>query len=158
MAGFAIVAAVVAVAVLRQKSISRKLYSTGADDWMSRSAFYIGPFDHTGLVGAAAFERQHSTYNNPPQVRLLVTSDGVVFGPAAHSGTPMSIPFANLESVDLVEGTRPRMHVVTPAIADRVGQVTLRTTDGRLARFSGLPVDGVLKALSKQGAARNNDD
>jgi hypothetical protein len=149
------VGAIVIFAVQRQKSLSRRLYADDPQDWMSRSIFYAGPFDQTGLEGATHFERINSRYNNPPQVRLLVTNNGFRFGPAGRSGTPMSIPFRDLESVDLIEGIRPRTLVVTPPIADRVGQVVLRTTEGRLARFLGVPVQGVLAALMQRGALPN---
>ncbi len=120
-------AALVVGLVQRDKYRSRQLYSTSPDDWMSRTAIYWGPFDHTGLPGAANFDREHRGSQSQPQVRLLVTDDGFVFGPGGHRGTPMTVPFGELESVDLIEGTRPRMLVVTPPIADRVGQVVLRT-------------------------------
>jgi hypothetical protein len=152
LAGIVIIAAVFTSQVQYRKSVSRRLYSSDPDDWMSRVSFYTGPFDPTGLPGAASFERQHSIYNNPPQVRLLVTNNGIVFGPSGHSGTPLSVPFNELESVDLIEGRRPRMIIVTPPIADRVGQVVLRTAQGNIARFSGLPIDGVRAALADRGA------
>ena len=69
----------------------------------------------------------------------------------------MTVPFGELEAVDLIEGTRPRMLVVTPPIADRVGQVVLRTTDGRIARFSGLAIKGVEEALRERGASVDED-
>jgi hypothetical protein len=146
------VSVIVVLRVQRQKAISRRLYGSDPEDWMSRTIFYVGPFDQSGLEGAVQFERLHSRYNNPPQVRFLVTSDGVRFGPAGHSGNPMVIPFDDLDSVDLLEGTRPRMLVITPPIADRVGQVVLRTTSGRLARLSGLSIEGVRAALAQKGA------
>jgi len=150
--GLVLVAALVWFAVERQKRISRSLYSESPSDWMSRIAMYEGPFDQTGLAGAASFERQHSMYNNPPQVRLVVTADGLEFGPAGHSGTPMKIPFTELESVVLVPGPRKRMLVVTPATSDRLGTVEVMTTAGRLARFSGIPSGGLQTALVREGA------
>jgi hypothetical protein len=148
----ALMAALVVGLVQRDKHRSRMLYSSSPDDWMSRVALYVGPFDNTGLPDAANFERRHSVSGNPPQVRLLVTSDGFVFGPGGHAGTPMSVPFSDLELVELFEGTRPRMLVVTPPVADRVGQVVLRTIKGRIAKFSGLPIQGLEEALRDRGA------
>jgi hypothetical protein len=74
----AALAGLVTALVQRDKLRSRRLYSSGQDDWMSRVAFYVGPFNRTGLPEAASFERKHSVSNNPPQVRLLVTDDGFV--------------------------------------------------------------------------------
>jgi hypothetical protein len=82
-----------------------------------------------------------------------VTDDGFVFGPGGHAATPMTVLFRDLESVDLIEGTRPRMLVVTPPIADRVGQVVLKTIQGRIARFAGLPIQAVEEALRVRGAS-----
>ncbi len=147
------IAGVIWYSVQRQKSVSRGLYMHSPSDWMSRSCYYEGPFDQDGLPGAASFERQHGIYNNPPQIRLVVTSDGIVFGPAGHSGTPMSVPFAELQSVDLFPGSRRRMVVVTPATGNRLGVVVLTTTAGKVARFSGLPTEGLQAALVEQGAA-----
>jgi hypothetical protein len=149
----ALMAALVVGLVQRDKYRSRMLYSSSRKDWMSRVALYVGPFDHTGLPDAANFERRHSVSSNPPQVRLLVTDDGFVFGPSGHAGTPMIVRFNDLESVDLIEGIRPRMLVVTPPVAYRVGQVELRTIEGRIARFSGLPIQGVEEALRDRGAS-----
>jgi hypothetical protein len=64
----------------------------------------------------------------------------------------MTVPFSDLELVELFEGTRPRMLVVTPPVADRVGQVVLRTIKGRIAKFSGLPIQGLEEALRDRGA------
>ena len=65
--------AIVAVLVQRDKFRSRRLYSSGPDDWMSRAAFYVGPFDHSGLPGAAGFARRHTATGRYPEIRLLVT-------------------------------------------------------------------------------------
>jgi hypothetical protein len=148
----------VVVLFQRDRHRSRALYSSSPDDWMSRVAFYAGPFDRTGLPGAAGFEREHSASNNPPRVRLLTTDDGFVWGPSGHSATPLTVPFNQLESVELIEGTRPRMLVVTPPIADRVGQVVLRTIHGQIARVSGLPIKGVEAALRERGASIEVED
>ena len=81
-----------------------------------------------------------------------MTKDGLVFGPAGHSGSPLTVPFTDLESVDLIEGSRPRLLVVTLPIADQVGQVVLTTTEGKVARFTGLPIRGIQDALEEDGA------
>ncbi len=150
--GIVIVVGIFWLSVQHRKNISRRLYTESPDDWMSRTAFYEGPFDGAGLPGAAAFERQHSLSGNPPQIRLVVTSDGLEFGPAGHSGTPMTVPYTELQSVQLVPGTRRRMVVVTPPIAHRLGRVVLTTAKGRVARFSGIPVEGLRAALVRKGA------
>jgi hypothetical protein len=121
--GLVVAAAIVGFGVQHQKSVSRRRYSSEPDDWMSRTSFYVGPFDHSGLPGAVAFERLHSRYNNPPQVRLLVTDHGIVFGPSGHSGTPLSVSFSDLVTIDLIEGTRPRMLVITPPMRTRWGRL-----------------------------------
>jgi hypothetical protein len=120
---------------------------------MSRTASYSGPFDETGLVEAASFQRQHSRNSKFPAVRLLVTDTGLVFGPAGHRGAPLTVPFNDLNSVRLIIGTRPRTLIVTPPIADRVGQVELETNERRIARFSGLPINGIQEALQERGAS-----
>ena len=152
--GAALIVGVVWLSVRYRKAKSRELYTESSEDWMSRTAFYEGPFDETGLRGAEHFEKQNSTYNNPPQVRLIVSSEGLSFGPAGHSGDPLKVPFAELESVTLSPGTRQRMLVVTPPIAKRLGTVELTTTEGRVARFSGIPPQDLEAALVRQGAAR----
>jgi hypothetical protein len=148
----AFVVALVVFAVLRQKSLSRQLYGSGSGDWMSRTGFYVGPFDGSGLPDAASFERLHSRAGHPPQVRLVVTSDALSFGPAGHSGSPEILPFRSLRTVDLIEGTHPRKFLITPPVAAQRGQVVLTTSDGRVAQFSGIPVEGVRVALEARGA------
>ena len=140
--GVALIVGVLWLGVRYREAKSRELYTESSNDWMSRTAFYEGPFDETGLRGAGHFERQHSIDNNPPQVRLVVTPEGLSFGPAGHSGDPLKVPFTELESVTLSPGTRKRMLVVTPPIANRLGTVELTTTDGRVARFTGIPPPG----------------
>lgn len=155
----AVIAALLAVMVRYRRNKSFQLYSSSPRDFMSRACFYDGPFDTSGIPEAASFERKHSTsYRVPPQVRLLVTNYALVFGPAGHSGSPLMVPFKELRSVDLVKGTRPRMLVVTPPIAERVGRVELRTTQGHRVRFSGLPIKGVLGALRERGATIEDED
>ena len=114
--------------------------------------FYEGPFDATGLPGAADFERIHNSYNHPPEIRLGVTLLGLVFGPAGHSGTPMTVPFGRLHSVELFSGTRKRIFLVTPATANQRGVVVLTTNNGKIARFSGITSDGLQEALTRMGA------
>jgi hypothetical protein len=46
----------------------------------------------------------------------------------------MTVPFTDLDSVDLIEGSLPRLVIVTPPIADQMGQVVLTTTEGRVAQ------------------------
>jgi hypothetical protein len=142
----------VVFAVLRQKSLSRQLYGSGSGDWMSRTGFYVGPFDGSGLPDAATFERLHGRAGHPPQVRLVVTGDALSFGPAAHTGSPEILPFTSLRTVDLIEGTNPRKLLITPPVAAQRGQVVLTTSDGRVARFTGIPVEGVRVALEARGA------
>jgi hypothetical protein len=81
-----------------------------------------------------------------------VTSDGIAFGSATSSGTPFKLPFAEVQSVELFPGDRNRMIFVTPRGARRLGSVVITTTDGRAARFSGIPAEGLQEALTRQGA------
>jgi hypothetical protein len=148
----AVIAIMIWLSIRRRRAISRALYAQSMFDWMSRTGYYEGPFDRSGLPAAANFERQHSIYNNPPQVRLVVTSEGIAFGPAGHSGTPMKVPYAELESVELFPGARKQELVVTPATANQLGIVVLRTKGGRTARFSSIPSEGIRAALASVGA------
>jgi hypothetical protein len=148
----AIIAVTPVVAVQYQKSVSRRLYSTGPDDWMSRTGFYVGPFDGTGLSGAASFERQHGRNGHPPQVRLVLTNDGLSFGPAGHSGSTVLVPFSGINVVDLIEGIHPRKVLITPPVATQRGQVVVTTTEGQIAKFSGIPIKGMQTALEDRGA------
>jgi hypothetical protein len=150
--GLALIAGIIWLSVSYRKAIRRDLYADSAGDWMSRVAFYERPFDEAGLRGAKHFETQHGSYNNPPQVRLAVTAEGLLVGPSGHSGDPMKLPFAEIESVELIPGTKKWMIVVTPPIASRLGRVVLTTTDGRTARLSGILPEDLEAALVRQGA------
>ena len=148
----AIVAVFTVVAVQYQKSVSRRRFSSNPEDWMSRTGFYVGPFDSAGLPGAAIFERQHGRHGHPPQVRLVMTNDGLSFGPAGHSGSPVLVAFSGMQVVDLIAGIHPRKVLITPPVATQRGQVVVTTTQGHIARFSGIPVAGIQAALEERGA------
>jgi len=152
LGGIAIVAVIVVALAQHQKSVSRRLYTTSPDDWMSKVAFYVGPFDDSGLPGAASFERQHSRAGNPPRVRLVVTNGGLSFGPAGHSGSSEMVPYGWMGALDLIEGTHPRKVLITPPVAALRGQVVVTTAEGKIARFSGIPVEGIRAALRARGA------
>jgi hypothetical protein len=124
---------------------------------MSRVGFFDGPFDVAGLPEAASFQRKYGVYTlwgNSFPVRILTNSDGIVFGPAGSAGigTPVTVPFSELESVELVKGSRQRTVVVTPGTANQVGQVVITTVQGRVARFSGVRIKGLQAALEHKGA------
>lgn len=53
----ALMATALLVAKQYRKSVSRRRYSSSPDDWMSGTAFYVSPFDRTGLPQTASFER-----------------------------------------------------------------------------------------------------
>jgi hypothetical protein len=83
---------------------------------------------------------------------LVATSHGLTFGPAGHSGPPMTVLFSEMQGVDLIEGTHPRKLVTTPPVAAQRGQVVVTTTEGRMAKFSGIPIEGIQAALEVRGA------
>jgi len=148
----AVLLAIILVATQRQKSVSRRLYSSSTEDWMSRTCFYVGPFDGSGLPGAASFERQHSRNGHPPQVRLVLSNNALAFGPAGHSGSSLDIPFSSIHLVDLYEGSHPHKLLITPPVAAQRGQVVVTTTQGHTAKVSGIPIEGIQTALRDRGA------
>jgi hypothetical protein len=140
-----------------QKSRIRQNYGATLDDWMSRVGFFEGPFDGAGLPEATSFKRKYGVYTlwgNTFPVRILMNSDGIVFGSAGAAGIsmPVTVPFSELRSVELVRGTRQRTLVVTPGTAQQVGQVLITTVHGRVARFSGVRIKGLQAALDHRGA------
>jgi hypothetical protein len=62
------------------------------------------------------------------------------------------VPFGELQTVELIEGTHPRRLWVTPPVAARRGQVVVTTTQGQVAKFTGVPVEGIRTALQERGA------
>lgn len=156
LVGIAIIFGVFAVAIRRQKSLSRRRYTSSPDDWMSKAGFYVGPFDSSGLPGAASFNRQYSRAGHPPQVRLVVTDEGLEFGPAGQSGSPEIVPFGWMRTLDLIDGTHARKVLISPPVADQRGQVVVTTTEGKVARFSGIPISGIRAALEARGASIEN--
>jgi hypothetical protein len=123
--------------------------------WMSRTVFYEGPFGDKGIPGSADFEKYHSVYGltkMPPRVRLGITSKGIEIEPADNTGTSLNLSFSDLQSVELDPGPGPKKLLVTPATADQLGSAVLTTATGRIARFSGIPSEGLKSALIQQGA------
>jgi hypothetical protein len=155
--GIVLLVAIFWASVQFQKSRIRQTYGASLDDWVSRVGFFDGPFDTSGLPEATGFKRKYGVYSlwgNSFPVRLLMNSQGIVFGPAgaAGIGTPVTVPFSELQSVELVKGSRQRTLVVTPGTANQVGQVVITNRRGRVARFSGIRTTGLQAALEKRGA------
>jgi hypothetical protein len=81
LVGIAMIVGVIAVGVQHRRSVCFRLYSSDPNDWMSRAAIFVGPFDNSGVPDAAAFARRHTASGDYPEIRLLVTKNGLAFGP-----------------------------------------------------------------------------
>lgn len=140
----------------------KREYAAEGPQWFSPIAYFLGPYEEPGCVrGAAELFRKTNLYGNPPQIYLTATTVGLGIVPTSNwlmrlfRGTQgvLWIPYADVRSIEFHPAIVARMAVMVPATSSRLGQIQIKTKDGRTAKLSGTTVDGLFSFLQGLGAS-----
>jgi hypothetical protein len=116
--------ALITVWLMRRQK--RRALSVPGRVWVSRHAFYPGPYDadgDPGLPGSARFARKHTGQGVVPIVRLVLTPAALVIVPTQGRRDQLSCPLSEISTI-----------IVTQAGRKDSG-LTITSREGRTASF-----------------------